>query len=121
MEMGCRRGKRGLQTGDAFGTIRRMEGGVSSRTVDIRVDAGRTASIARFVSRQTILAAFVAVIAVAFHVTGSTGPGSPANQSVLALAVLIGQVNMPRRQFSHVLRGIPTTSLAVGVDPLILH
>jgi hypothetical protein len=111
----------GLQTGDAFGTIRRMQGGVVSRTVDIRVNAGRTASVARFVSRQTILAAFVAVIAVVFHVTGSTGPGSPANQSVLALAVLIGQVNMPRRQFGHLLRGTPATAFATGVEPLSLH
>jgi hypothetical protein len=111
----------GLQTCDAFGTIRRMQGGVASRTVDIRVDAGRTASIARFVSRQTILAAFVVVIAVVFHVTGSTGPGSAANQSVLALAVLIGQINMPRRQFRHLLRGTPTTVFATAVEPFTLH
>jgi hypothetical protein len=98
-----------------------MEGGVASRTVDIRVDDGRTASVARFVSRQTILAAFVAVIAVVFHVTGSTGPGAAANQSVLALAVLIGQVNMPRRQLHRLLRGTARTTSAIGVDPLTLR
>jgi hypothetical protein len=98
-----------------------MEGGVASRTVDIRVDDGRTASVARFVSRQTILAAFVAVIAVVFHVTGSTGPGAPANQSVLALAVLIGQVNLPRRELSRLLRGAPIASFAAGADSSTLR
>ncbi len=106
---------------DAFGTIGRMEGGVASRTVDIRVDDGRTASVARFVSRQTILAAFVAVIAVVFHVTGSTGPGAPANQSVLALAVLIGQVNLPRRQLGRLLGGTSIASYAASVEPSTLH
>jgi hypothetical protein len=98
-----------------------MEGELASRTVDIRVDDGRTASVARFVSRQTILAAFVAVIAVVFHVTGSTGPGAPANQSVLALAVLIGQVNMPRRQLGRLLGEAPTPSYAPSVDASTLH
>jgi hypothetical protein len=95
-----------------------MEGGVASRTVDVRVDGGRTASVAKFISRQTILAAFVAVIALVFHVTGSTGPGSAANQSVLALAVLIGQVNMPRRQLGRLMQAHPTTIHAVAADPV---
>ena len=106
---------------DAFGTIGRMEGGVASRSVDIRVDAARTASVARFVSKQTILAAFVAVIAVVFHVTGSTGPGAPANQSVLALAVLIGQVNVPRRQLGRLLARTSIASDAASVEPSTLH
>jgi hypothetical protein len=98
-----------------------MEGGVASRAVDIRVDTGSTASIARFVSRQAILAAFVAVIALVFHVTGSTGPGSTANQSVLALAVLIGQLNMPRRQLRRLLRQAPMTTSSVSADSFTLH
>lgn len=88
-----------------------MEGGVASRTVDVRIDDGRTARVTRFISRQTILAAFVAVIAVVFHVTGATGPTATANQSVLALAVLIGQINVPRRHLHRLLR--PTS-----VDPV---
>ena len=74
-----------------------MEGGVVGSAVG-RVDGGRAASIARFVSRQTVVAAFVAVIAMVLHVTGSTGPHATAHQSVLVLAVLIAQINMPRRR-----------------------
>jgi hypothetical protein len=95
-----------------------MEGGVASRTVDIRVDDGRIATVARFFSRQAILAAFVAVIAVVFHVTGATGPGSTANQSVLALAVLIGQINVPRRQLRRLLHGTTKVSRAIGGEPI---
>jgi hypothetical protein len=98
-----------------------MEGGVSSRTVDIRVDNVRTASVARFVSRQMTLAAFVVVIAVVFRVTGSTGPGAAANQSVLALAVLIGQVNMPRRHLGRLLGGTSIASCAASVEPSTLY
>jgi predicted dinucleotide-binding enzyme len=68
------------------------------------VDGGRAASVARFFSRQTIVAAFVAVIAMVFHVTGSTGPEATANQSVLVLAILIAQITMPRRQLRDLLR-----------------
>jgi hypothetical protein len=95
-----------------------MEGGVASRTVDVRVHDGRTASVAKFISRQTILAAFVAVIALVFHVTGSTGPGTAANQSVLALAVLIGQVNLPRRHLRLLMGARSTTPHAVVADPV---
>jgi len=98
-----------------------MEGGAAGCTADIRVDDGRTASIARFVSRQTVLAAFVVVIAAVFHMTDSTGPGAPANQSVLALAVLIGQVNLPRRQLSRLLQRTLRTTSIVGADPVTLH
>jgi hypothetical protein len=80
-----------------------MEGGVASSSV-VRGDGGRAASVARFFSRHTIVAAFVAVIATIFHVTGSTGPEATANQSVLALAILIGQIGMPRRQLRDLLR-----------------
>jgi hypothetical protein len=97
---------------DAFGTIGHMEGGVASRIVAVRVnDGSRTARVTRFISRQTILAAFVAVIAVVFHVTGATGPTATANQSVLALAVLIGQINVPRRHLQRLLR-------TASVDPV---
>jgi hypothetical protein len=95
-----------------------MEGGVASHVVDVRVDTGGAASVTRFISRQSVLAAFVAVIALAFHVTGSTGPGSSAQQAVLPLAVLIGQINMPRRQLCRLLRGTSTTPHAIGADPL---
>jgi hypothetical protein len=98
-----------------------MEGGVASHIVDVRVDNGWAASVTRFISRQSILAAFVAVIALVFHVTGSTGPGSTANQAVLALAVLIGQINMPRRQLRRLLRERSRTTLAIGADPLTLR
>ena len=80
-----------------------MEGGVASTAV-VRVDGGRVASAARFIARQSVVAAFIAVIAMAFHVTGSTGPSATANQSVLVLAVLIGQITMPRRQLRDLLR-----------------
>jgi hypothetical protein len=93
-----------------------MEGGVATRVVDARVGDGSAARVARFISRQTILAAFVAVIALVFHVTGSTGPGTPANQSVLALAVLIGQINMPRRQLRGLMRANSTALRAIAVD-----
>jgi hypothetical protein len=95
-----------------------MEGGVASRTVDVRVDSGGTASVTRFLSRQLILGAFVAVIALVYHVTGSTGPGSTANQSVLALAVLIAQINMPRRHLRRLLQGSPAMTQAIAVDPV---
>ena len=94
---------------------------MASRTVDVRVDSGGTASVTRFLARQLILGAFVAVIALVFHVTGSTGPGSTANQSVLALAVLIAQINMPRRQLRRVLQGTPRTPRAIPVDPVTIH
>jgi hypothetical protein len=95
-----------------------MEGGVASHVVDVRIDSGRSANVTRFISRQSTLAAFVAVIALAFHVTGSTGPSSSAQQAVLPLAVLIGQVNMPRRQLRRLLREASKTPHAIGADPL---
>lgn len=88
---------------DAFGTIGRMDGGLASRAVDRRDNGGRAASIARFLSRQTTIAAVVAVIALIFHVTGSTGSVATANQSVLVLAIVIAQVTMPHRHFREVL------------------
>lgn len=97
-----------------------MEGEVASRAVDGRAKDVRTASVTRFISRQTILAAFVAVIALVFHVTGSTGPGSTANQSVLALAILVGQINMPRRQLRRLLGETSRTPHAIVVDPVTL-
>ncbi len=98
-----------------------MEGGVASRVVDVRVDSTWAASVTRFISRQSILAAFVAVIALVFHVTGSTGPGSTANQAVLALAVLIAQINMPRRQLRRLLQGTLTQAHVIGADPLTVR
>lgn len=77
-----------------------MQGGTVS-SVDVR-DAGGPVGAAKYFSRQTTIAVFVAVIALVFHVTGSTGPGAATvNQSVLVLAVLIAQVTMPRRHLSH--------------------
>ena len=74
-----------------------MTGGVVS-SVDVHVDGDRAARVARFFSRQTIIAAFVAVIALVFHATGSTGPGAATtNMSVFVLAILIAQVTMPHR------------------------
>jgi hypothetical protein len=80
-----------------------MDGGEASRAVDRRVGGARAASIARFLSRQTTIAAVVAVIALIFHVTGSTGSVATANQSVLVLAIVIAQVTMPHRHFREVL------------------
>jgi hypothetical protein len=80
-----------------------MDGGEASRGVDRRVGGARAASIARFLSRQTTIAAVVAVIALIFHVTGSTGSVATANQSVLVLAIVIAQVTMPHRHFREVL------------------
>jgi hypothetical protein len=98
-----------------------MEGGVASHVVDVRVDTGWAATVTRFISRQSILAAFVAVIALVFHVTGSTGPGSTANQAVLALAVLIGQITMPRKQLRRLLGETLTTPRAIGSVSRILR
>jgi hypothetical protein len=89
-------------------------------SVDIRVDGGRGASVARFFSRQTTIAAFVAVIALIFHVTGATGPeAATANMSVFVLAILIAQVTMPHRHLrallsapSHTTRSLDNPQLA---------
>jgi hypothetical protein len=89
-------------------------------SVDIRVEAGRAASVARFFSRQTIIAAFVAVVALIFHLTGSTGPGaSTTNMSVFVLSILIAQVTMPHRHLrallsapSHTTRYVANPQLA---------
>jgi hypothetical protein len=97
--------------------MRCMEGGVASTVVDVRVDTGRGASAARCVSRLTVVAAFVAVIALIFHVTGSTGPEALANQSVLVLAVLIGQVPMPRRELRSLLQARSQMDPAKTFDP----
>ena len=97
-----------------FGYDVEVEGGVVSASV-VRVDGGRAVSVARFVSRHTIVAAFVAVIAMIFHVTGSTGPHATANQSVLVLAILVAQISLPRRQLRYHLRG---GSFAVGAPQL---
>src|ERR1700730_48882 len=80
-----------------------MQGGIAT-SVGIRTESGRGATVARFFSRQTIIAAFVAVIALIFHVTGSTGPGAATtNMSVFVLSILIAQVTMPHRHLRHLL------------------
>jgi hypothetical protein len=85
--------------------------------VDIRVDGGRGATIARFFSRQTIIAAFVAVVALIFHVTGSTGPEfSTTNMSVFVLAILIAQVTMPHRHLRELLSA-PTFTTRYVANP----
>ena len=81
-----------------------MEGGLVRQSAEGRVHAGRADSVARFFSRQTIIGAFVAVIALIFHVTGSTGPGAATtNMSVFVLSILIAQVTMPHRHLRHLL------------------
>lgn len=65
---------------------------------------GKAARIAHRLSKHTITAAFVAVVALAFHLTGSTSSTAIANQSVLVLATLIAQISLPHRQLSSVLR-----------------
>jgi hypothetical protein len=93
-----------------------MTGGVVS-TVDVHVDGDRAARVARFFSRQTIIAAFVAVIALVFHVTGSTGPGAATtNMSVFVLAILIAQVTMPHRHLRALLSAPAHTTRYVA-DP----
>ncbi|MFZ0921340.1 MAG: hypothetical protein WB807_00475 [Candidatus Dormiibacterota bacterium] len=81
-----------------------MEGGLVRQSAEGRVDAGRADSVARFFSRQTIIGAFVAVIALIFHATGSTGPGAATtNMSVFVLSILIAQVTMPHRHLRQLL------------------
>lgn len=93
-----------------------MEGAIVS-SVDIRADSGRGATVARFFSRQTIIAAFVAVVALIFHVTGSTGPAaSTTNMSVFVLAILIAQVTMPHRHLRQLLSA-PTHTTRYVADP----
>jgi hypothetical protein len=72
--------------------------------VDFRTRDGRVARITHRLSKHTITAAFVAVVALAFHLTGSTSSTAIANQSVLVLATLIAQISLPHRQLSTVLR-----------------
>lgn len=91
-----------------------MDGGVAGQVVDGRVDGARAASIARFLSKQTTIAAVVAVIALIVHVTGSTGSVATANQSVLVLAIVIAQVTMPHRHFRAVLSAPSHTTRSVA-------
>ncbi len=91
-----------------------MQGGAVS-SVDVDVDGDRAASVERFFSRQTIIAAFVAVVALVVHVTGSTGPGAATtNQSVFVLAILIAQVTMSRRHLRALLRAPSHTTRYVA-------
>jgi hypothetical protein len=87
-----------------------MEGGVSSQVVD----GPRAASIARFLSKQTTIAAVIAVIALIVHLTGSTGSVATASQSVLVLAIVIAQVTMPHRHFRALLSAPSHTTRSVG-------
>jgi hypothetical protein len=95
-----------------------MTGGVVG-SIDAQVEADRPARVARFFSRQTTIAAFVAVIALIFHVTGSTGPESAtANMSVFVLAIVIAQVTMPHRHLRLLLTSPShTTRSAANTDP----
>ncbi len=93
-----------------------MQGGIAS-AVDIRADGGRGATIARFFSRQTIIAAFVAVVALIFHITGSTGAGAETtNISVFVLAIVIAQVTMPHRHLRALLSA-PSHTTRYVADP----
>ncbi len=81
-----------------------MEGGLVRQSGEGRVQARRADSVARFFSRQTIIGAFVAVIAMIFHATGSTGPGAATtNMSVFVLSILVAQVTMPHRHLRQLL------------------
>src|SRR5580700_9565458 len=95
-----------------------MEGGVASQVVASQVvDGPRAASIARFLSRQTTIAAVVAVVALIVHLTGSTGSVVTANQSVLVLAIVIAQLTMPYRHFQDLLSAPSHTTRSVaGAD-----
>ena len=94
-----------------------MEGGLSRDSVDRRGGTGATSRIARFVSRHTIIAAFIAVIATVFHVTGSTGPHATANQSVLVLAIVLAQINMPRRHLQGLIAAPSRALRPASFDP----
>ena len=92
-----------------------MSGGAVSQSVDVRVDGGRAQRVASLFSRQTTIAAFVAVIALIFHVTGATGPeAATANQSVFVLAILIAQVTMPHRHLRALLSAPSHTTRLVA-------
>jgi hypothetical protein len=79
-----------------------MEGGVVAAHVDTRVVDGRQARFANL-SRHAITAAFVAVIALAFHISGASGSTATTNLSVLVLSTLIAQVSLPRRELRSLL------------------
>jgi hypothetical protein len=79
-----------------------MEGGVVTSGVDAHVADGRRARAASL-SRYAITAAFVAVIALAFHIAGGSGSTATTNLSVLVLSTLIAQVSLPRRELSSLL------------------
>lgn len=77
---------------------------MGASAAEIRPSDGKTARIAHRVSKHTTTAAFVAVVALAFHITGSTSSTAIANQSVLVLATFIAQISFPHQQLSSVLR-----------------
>jgi hypothetical protein len=79
-----------------------MEGGLVASGVDVPVVDGRQARFANL-SRHAITAAFVAVIALAFHISGASGSTATTNLSVLVLSTLIAQVSLPRRQLRSLL------------------
>ena len=70
--------------------------------VDTRAVDGRQARSANL-SRHAITAAFVAVIALAFHISGASGSTATTNLSVLVLSTLIAQVSLPRRELRSLL------------------
>lgn len=92
-----------------------MERGVVSESVRAQVRDSGTQRLAGFVSRQMILGAVVAVIALVYHITGSSG--STANMSVLALGVLIAQVTVPHRQLRSLLYPQPPLRTIVSPSP----
>ncbi|MFZ2033577.1 MAG: hypothetical protein WAW53_07460 [Candidatus Dormiibacterota bacterium] len=92
-----------------------MKGGVAGQVVDGQVvDGPRAATIARFLSKQTTIAAVVAVIASIVHLTGSTGSVATANMSVLVLAIVIAQITMPHRHFQALLSAPSHTTRSVA-------
>lgn len=94
-----------------------MHGGRVNHSVDAHVDGGRAARVAWSFSRHVTIAAFVAVIALIFHVTGS-GSGEPTTLSVLVLAILIAQVTMPHRHLRTLLSAPShTTRSAADAQP----
>jgi hypothetical protein len=81
------------------------------------VDRGRASRVAWSFSRHTTIGAFVAVIALTFHVSGS-GSRAPASLSVLVLAILIAQVTMPHRHLRTLLSAPSHTTRSVADERL---
>src|SRR5579872_6485879 len=86
-----------------------MYGGAGSESMVAQARTPEPRRLAGFLVRQAILGAFVTVIALVHHLTGSSG--STLNISVLVLGILIAQVTIPHRQLRMLLYPLPQPSL----------